>query len=144
MPISKVEELLLAVQQQSNENYVISLGKINEDVAAQIGLACGIDVRDYEISLDVYAIKHIFKNHGNAEKEEKRGQIAIQGSDFELIEEIINAPDVVFYDGKNKIGREVLQFQKQVKNRYIILKEVRTGKKQLSLNSMRIIKYKKD
>ena len=141
--MSELQELIQLIKNQSNENKTITLGIINEQVAKQILLDSNIDVRNYEITIDIYAVRHIFKNHGNALKEAKRGQFAVQESDFEMIEQVINNPDFVFYDGKNKIGRDVLQFQKQINNRYIILKEVRTGKKQLSLNSMRIIKNKK-
>ena len=141
--MSELQKLIQSVKNQSNDNKTVTLGIINEQVAKQILLDSNIDVRNYVITIDIYAVKHIFKNHSNAEKEEKRGQFAIQESDFEMIEQVINNPDFVFYDGKNRIGRDVLQFQKQINNRYIILKEVRTGKKQLSLNSMRIIKNKK-
>ena len=84
------------------------------------------------------------KSHSNVEKEAARGQKAVSMDDFGLILEVIRQPDIVFYDGKNKIGREVLQFQKQIGEQYVILKEVRTGKKQLALNSMRIIKTKRN
>lgn len=141
--MDELKELVAAIRNRSNENKTISLGIVSEQVATKILADCEIDVNGYQIIVDIYAVKHIIKNHGNAEKEEKRGQIAIKTSDFELIEKVINTPDFVFYDGKNKIGRDVLQFQKLIDNRYIILEEVRTGKKQLALNSMRIVKYKK-
>jgi hypothetical protein len=78
------------------------------------------------------------------EKEQKRGQEAVTIDHFSLIHAIVTEPDVVFYDGKNRIGRDVLQFQKRIGELYIILKEVRTGRKQLALNSMRIIKAKRN
>ena len=100
----------------------------------------GINLNNYKFSVDVYAIKHIIKNHGHSEIEMPKGQIAITDKDFELIIDNLENPDLVFYDGKNKLGKDVFQFQKMIGDKYVVIKEVRTGKKQLALNSMRIIK----
>ena len=64
--------------------------------------------------------------------------------DIKRIFEILTQPDVVFRDGKNKIGLDVIQFQKTIDDRYLAINEVRTGKKMLALNTMRIIKTKKN
>ena len=78
------------------------------------------------------------------QKEESRGQEAVVPEDFELINQVVTTPDIVFYGGKNRIGRDVIQFQKQIGDQYIIVQEIRTGRKQLALNSMRIIKTKRN
>ena len=139
--MNHLEELLeLAKLEGENKNKVLILGEINLEMATLLSEQSGISLNNYKFSIDVYAIKHIIKNHGYQEIEIPKGQIAITDKDFELIVDILENPDLVFYDGKNKLGKDVFQFQKMIGDKYIVIKEVRTGKKQLALNSMRIIK----
>lgn len=141
-PISDFIEYCL--QQAQPENKLIVLGQVSEAVVERLIQESNIDLTGYVFTVDVYAVKHILKSHGNAQKEEKRGQRAVEADHFDLIYSIVSEPDVVFYDGKNRIGRDVLQFQKRIGDQYIILKEVRTGRKQLALNGMRIIQAKRN
>ena len=126
------------------ENKQIVLGPIPPHVIEKVLLDSSIDLTNYVFTIDVYAVRHIMRSHGNKLKEEARGQKAITVDDFNLLYTIVSQPDTVFYDGLNRIGREVLQFQKRVDDLHVILKEVRTGKKQLALNSMRLIKTKRN
>ena len=139
--MNHLEELLeLAKLEGENKNKVLILGELNSEIATLLSEQSGINLNNYKFSVDVYAIKHIIKNHGYSEIEIPKGQIAITDKDFELIIDILENPDLVFYDDKNKLGKDVFQFQKMIGDKYIVIKEVRTGKKQLALNSMRIIK----
>lgn len=139
--MNHLEELIeLAKLEGENKNKVLILGEIDSEMATFLSEQSGISLNNYKFSVDVYAIKHIIKNHGHSEIEKPKGQVAITDKDFELIIDILENPDLVFYDGKNKLGKDVFQFQKMIEDRYIVIKEVRTGKKQLALNSMRIIK----
>ncbi len=139
--MNHLEELLeLAKLEGENKNKVLILGEINSEIATLLSEQSGISLNNYRFSVDVYAIKHIIKNHSHSEIENPKGQIAITDRDFGLITDILENPDLVFYDGKNKLGKDVFQFQKMIGDKYIVIKEVRTGKKQLALNSMRIIK----
>ena len=132
--------LTLAKTEGENKNKVLILGEINEELAEILSQQSGIQLSNYKFSIDVYAIKHIIKNHGDVSIEAPKGQVAITDIDFSLIPDILENPDLVFYDGKNKLGKDVFQFQKIIGDKYVVIKEVRTGKKQLALNSMRIIK----
>ena len=71
----------------------------------------GISIEHYKFSIDVYAIKHILKNHGIPAVEIPKGQIAITDKDFELIQDVLENPDLVFYDGKNELGEDVFNFR---------------------------------
>lgn len=134
------EILTLAKTDTENKNKVLIIGEISPELSVLLTNQSGIELRNYRFSIDVYAIKHIIKNHGIPEIETPKGQVAITDEYFTLIPEILENPDVAFYDGKNKLGKDVFQFQKIIGDKYVIIKEVRTGKKQLALNSMRIIK----
>jgi valyl-tRNA synthetase len=139
--MNELNELLkLAKTEGENKNKVMILGEIPAEMANLLSEQSGLSIDSYKYSIDVYAIKHIIKNHSIPEIETPKGQIAVTDKDFTLILEVLENPDVVFYDGKNKLGKDVFQFQKMIEDKYVIIKEVRTGKKQLALNSMRIIK----
>jgi valyl-tRNA synthetase len=139
--MNHLQELLeLAKLEEENKNKVLILGEINLEMINFLSEQSGINLENYKFSIDVYAIKHIIKNHSRPEIEVPKGQIPITDKDFYLIIDILENPDLVFYDGKNKLGKDVFQFQKMIGDKYIVIKEVRTGKKQLALNSMRIIK----
>ncbi len=104
----------------------------------------GIDLKDYNISIDAYGIKHVLQGHGDKKRENSRGQQAVTGEDFELLNQIINCPDNVFFDGRDRFGRDCFQFQVQKEHKYVVIMEVRTGRKQLALKTMRIFTTKKE
>lgn len=129
---------------QENQNQVVIIGKIPENLVKVLSEESDRDLSNYYFSIDAYAIKHILKNHQNQSKEHNRGQEVITEQDLELLPEILENPDIVFYDGKNKLGKDCFQFQKSIENKFIVIKEVRTGKKHLALNTMRIFINKKE
>ena len=102
------------------------------------------DLSEYNFQIDMYAIRHIFKEHTDTKKEESRGQIVINESDLLLVFDVLNQPDLFFYDGKSRLGKDIFVFQKLIGNRYVIIKEVREGKKKIALHSMRIFKTKEN
>ncbi|PJK07991.1 hypothetical protein CO610_07450 [Lysobacteraceae bacterium NML95-0200] len=98
----------------------------------------GLDILGYKHAVDGSAIRHVFKNHGNAKKEAARGQIAITDADFERIPEILESPDKRIYGLKNDIGREMVGYLKTMPDgTTFYLEEVRTGRRTLTAQSMR-------
>lgn len=135
-----VRELVeFVINDQSNRRAYTRLPSLTGQEAQTIKSLTGIAVPGYSRIIDSYAVKHIFKNHGNALREAKRGQIAVTPLDIEQVEYILTNPDKIYYDGKNDIGRDVIVFEKLIKGRYVIIEEVRTKRKTLAVNSMRII-----
>jgi len=57
--------------------------------------------------------------------------------------DVLQFPDLILNSGKNKLGKETITFIKQIDNRYVIIQEVRTGRKTVALNSMRKFKTKR-
>ena len=97
-----------------------------------------LDLEGYVISLDNSGVQHAFKTHGNPKTEASRGQMAIATSDFGVLEQVVNSPDVIKPDGQNISGRDVLLFTKLIDGiGYLIAMEVLTGKRLLMLNSVR-------
>jgi len=50
---------------------------------------------------------------------------------------------LIFSSGKNKLGKETITFVKMINNKYLVVQEVRDGKKTIALNSMRVFKTKR-
>lgn len=92
-------------------------------------------------AIDNSAIRHNQKNHGNPEKEAKKGQIAIVEDDYQLIPDILEDYDTVRKSDKtNKVGNEVVVYTKEYPDGTIYyLEEIRTGRESLAFDTM----YKK-
>ena len=128
----------------TNKNKVIFLGGISPYTFSKIKEQSGIDLQDFQISIDAYGVKHVLQGHGDKRRENQRGQQAVKEEDFELMVQIINNPEIVFFDGTDRLGRDCFQFQATFDNKYVIIMEIRTGRKQLALKTMRIFTAKKE
>ncbi len=82
-------------------------------------------------------IRHIMKKHGDAQTEQRRGQIAITPDDIARIPEITSAPDRIHLseetDGK---GRNAIIFEKQIGDQYITIQGVSDGKRLLQADTL--------
>ncbi|MDO8776600.1 MAG: phage minor head protein [Burkholderiaceae bacterium] len=106
--------------------------------AARIEAATGLPVAGYAAVMDNYAVRHTLRQHGNVKAELGRGQLPIDEDDFGLVPLIMGEADDVFADGKTKQGRDVVVFTKVVGDvGYWLVQEVRPGKGQLAMVSMR-------
>lgn len=109
------------------------LGRATESVKKKIGELLGKDVpnRDFIITND--AVKHVYDWHGNAEKEAKRGQVAIDKNTIEDLFETINAPDTITKEN----GR--ILFRKKTDNGDVTVVEVdNQGRATLAVKTMYI------
>ena len=141
----QLEALINLAKSDSNTNEIIVF-EANPEVLEKMGNQFEKDLSGYNFQIDMYAIRHIFKEHTDAKKEESRGQIVINESDILLVFDVLNQPDLFFYDGKSRLGKDIFVFQKLIGNKYVIIKEVREGKKKIALHShsMRIFKTKEN
>ena len=128
----------------TNKNKVLFLGEISEYTSSKIIEQSGINVEGFKISIDAYGVKHVLQGHGDKRRENQRGQQAVREEDFELMVQIINNPEIIFFDGTDRLGRDCFQFQATFDSKYVIIMEIRTGRKQLALKTMRIFTAKKE
>lgn len=135
--------LIKLAKGESNENQFIDF-EIRHEIVSEIEKQLSICLIDYKFRIDVYAIRHIFKQHGNDIKEKMRGQIVVTETDISLILDILENSKTVLYDGKSRNNKDIFVFEKQLKNIYIVIVEIRIGKKRIALHSMRILKTKKN
>lgn len=124
-----------AIENKKINNKAVSLGVIKETQASLIKAKAEIDVKGYKRIIDISAIKHTLKKHGNPKTELHRGQIAVTEKDFEKIPLIVKSKNII-YSGKNKIGRDCLLYEAKIGNIFFYIEEIRTGKKQLALNTL--------
>jgi thioredoxin-related protein len=139
----KIQTLIDLAQSDSNKNEIVTF-EPHPDILKKMSEQFEKNISDYVFQIDMYAIRHIFKEHSDAKKEEPRGQVAIQESDIILILQVLSEPDLLFYDGKSRLGKDIFVFQKLIDNKYVVIKEIREGKKRIALHSMRIFKAKEN
>lgn len=129
-----ISEIISKISNKTKQ-YIASFKKVSPTEANIIKKETGIDVVGYSHAVENYGLNHALKEHGlNNEKVES--QIPLTIEDLFKIPEIVSNFDKVSYVGKNKAGRDILRFEKQIGENYIYLEEVRTRKKQLVPQSM--------
>lgn len=100
--------------------------------------ANGLNIKGFKHAIDGSAIRHVINGHSNEKRETARGQLPVTDADFEAIPDVVSAPDYVIYGLKNKIGRDMVVYLKQLEDgSTLYLEEVRTGRKTLTAQSMR-------
>jgi hypothetical protein len=102
-----------------------------------LAIETGFDLTDFERTIDNYSIKHTLKKHGNAKTESNRGQIAVEEQDFEHIPEIVANADIILSNEKNDLGNTLIKYVKDLfSTNYFYVEEIRTGKKQVNLQTL--------
>ncbi len=87
----------------------------------------GIDLSAHWVCIDNFGIIHTLEQHGNPITEAKRGQIAVTREDFLTFLEVFLYPDDVKNIGVTKrTNLPLLQFEKELDDKKIVIKEVRT------------------
>ncbi|ANI88592.1 valine--tRNA ligase [Arachidicoccus ginsenosidimutans] len=120
------------------------IGNVTEEGAAFLTVLTGEEITtEYKHTIDRSGINHVLNNHSNSNIEDSRGQIAITEQDFELIVDVLNQPDEIIASGLDKQQKETITYTKKFDDGTIIyLEEIRTGRKELMLQTMRKMKGK--
>ncbi len=86
--------------------------------------------------LDSFAVRHIFKNHGNGPSENNRGQIVVVPKDFLRIPEIVKDFDERKLE-TNRIGNQMFIYKKELGDfRMIYAEEIRAGRRELAADTL--------
>lgn len=109
----------------------IDFARMTDDVAARTKKDAGLDVAGYTHTLDESGVRHINNNHGNAETERQRNQIAITEEDFARLPEVVAAPDAISRGEDTEDGKPTVVFQKKLDGTVYYVQEVRAGRKKL-------------
>ena len=133
-------ELAALAHQSGNENKVVEIATVSDWETSQAKEKAGIDISGYAHTVDMFAVRHAFKKHGDEKSEASRGQIAIADEDIASIESVVTNPDSLIFGIKNKRGQDqVFSVKRMADGTLLVVEEVRTGKKSLALESIRKI-----
>lgn len=119
------------------------MGTIPDSTARLIRDQTGVEVSGYTAILPGSSVQHIFKNHGDTQKEAARGQRAVSAEDIAQIPKVLASPDAVtLSEDTDVFGRPVLLFSKQIGDTYITAQAVTDGRHMLATNTLWIQKKK--
>ena len=119
---------------------VVEFAPVSDMLAAQIQRVSEMDVRGFRHSLDVFAVRHIFNEHGNPFFEQARGNIAVTREDLARLPEILAEPDSVEFSAKHPRGFKRFVIQKRINGFLFVVEEARGRDRQLQV----ITVYKKN
>ncbi len=135
---NKIAEILATPNSKDNSKRVVPIAPVRSWLSKAIKEHTGLDVSNYHHQVDSYAMKHAIKKHGDKASEANRGQVAITNDDFQLLPEILDNPDSVILGTKNKKSQDqVFSVKVMPDGTALVVEEVRTGEKTLSVESMR-------
>ena len=143
--VHNTEEIQKFVKQELREkssNKKIYYGKVNDKVSSRILKKYKINIKEYNISLKGDNIRKIIKDHGDNEKENLRGQIAMILDDFNYIDDIINEPDFINLSHSTKDNKSGLIFIKKIVKEYTTIEYVSDKHKTLENQTMYVHKKK--
>ncbi len=136
------EIILSFVEDTLNNKYQsdkwIEIGILSELEINFIKLEFQIDLTDFKRIIDVSGIRHTLRKHGNQQKEELLGQIAVYPTDFALIPYIVKHFDKIS-KSINDRGLDVIIYEKKIIDTFFYVEEIRAGRKKVAINTM----YKK-
>lgn len=123
-----IQQFVEEIIDNPNLDYeILDIGVVNEEMALKIETTTNFNLLGYTFSIDIYSIKHILKEHGDHEAEEKMGQIGVIIEDFMKINWLINEADMIKSVGKSRIGNQGILFEKQdIGKVYFCILEKRT------------------
>ena len=142
--ILALHDRVIGGQTKGAKKESVVLGSVDSMEAKRIKDATDLDVAGYNHTVDNLGIRHAYKNHGDEKAERNRGQQAISRDDFAAIHDVISSPDKTENGGKNKLGHDVIRYQKKVNGNLVYVEEQRTGKKELAFQSMWKVPTTKD
>jgi phage-related protein (TIGR01555 family) len=127
-----------ALAGHSNVQKKVQYATVSKSEAEKLEKETGLEFDGYKRIIDNYAIKHMIKQHGNAQKEAARGQLPVTEEDIQKIPEIVSRPDSIQYAGKNGQGRDTIRYEKRFNGTIYYFEEARSGQNELAADTMYI------
>ncbi len=125
-----------ALSNINNDKEIFEFDLPNDDEINRLFNLSGHVLTGYRRVMDSFAVRHVFKNHGNSKMENLRGQIAVLPEDFTLISLVLNQYKT-FTVEKNRIGNIMFRYTMQTEEfRLIYAEKVRTGRRELAVQTL--------
>ncbi len=132
----ELKQVIDKAKNNPNERQKLVIGKVSKDLEEK-AKENGFDIAEYNHDLDVSGTRHSFKQHGNKNIEDLRGQIAITDEDFERIPEIVYDYDDINFGEYDEKGTPLIKYHKQFDDgTSIYAEEIRTRQKTLTIKSL--------
>ena len=117
------------------------LGKVPDAVSQKILADTGLNISGYTAVIHGDSVRHMFKNHGDAQAEAARGQVALTPETAASIPRVLSSPDRVYLSEKSDArGLPTLIFEKQIGDHYITAQAVADGTHSLQTDTLYIRK----
>jgi phage-Barnase-EndoU-ColicinE5/D-RelE like nuclease3 len=132
MDFEKIQTEIYALYEECLENAKpfhrkLDLFLVPNHIVEMVKEKIEIDLSEHWVCIDNLGIIHTLEQHGNPITEAKRGQIAIEKEDFVRFLDIFLNPDEIKLAGQTKrTNLPLIQFEKTIDNKTIVIKEVRT------------------
>ncbi|MDR3049438.1 MAG: DUF1073 domain-containing protein [Elusimicrobiota bacterium] len=121
----------------------ISFRKIDKQEADRLKVNTGLELEGHEHKITNSDIRHIFLEHGDDAREQKRGQIGVTPEDILLIPEITKNYDDVRLSSEKSENRDILMYEKKIGDKYYYFESV-GGKKTPDLRPKSMFIKKRD
>ncbi len=113
-----------------------TLGLVTTNQSALIRQITGVDVSDFDFTLDPTGVEHVNIEHGPLQQEIARGQIAVTPTDYEVLPYIIDTGKIQPV-GNSRIGRHQIKIIGRINDSVITTYwEVRARRKMLTLQTL--------
>lgn len=116
------------------------LGKMNEEVRQQVSAILGYEVDDRNFIVTNEDVKHIIDEHGNPEKEIRKGNLPLDTWAMDALTSVVTNPDFVTKgkDGKGKnIGKTGVVFTKSFPNgKVVTIQFDNSGRQTMQMTTM--------
>ncbi len=126
----------LALSNFNNDKEIFEFDVPNDVEINRLFSLSGHVLTNYRRVMDSFAVRHVFKNHGNPKMESLRGQIAVLPEDFTLISLVLIQYDS-FTVEKYRIGNIMFRYTMETEEfRLIYAEEVRAGRRELAVQTL--------
>ena len=116
-----------------------SFGRVSDAYAARLIAETSLDLRGFSRIMATRGVRHVRNSHGDADREQAQGQVAVRPSDFRLIPEIADKGTIRLIGtvGRRKPVR--LEHVATIDGlNYVLLETVGLNSKRIELLTMRI------
>lgn len=121
-----------------SRNYVKQpMGQVSEWLREEAA-AHGLSLEGYRATIDTRAVRHVIRGHSDAPTETARGQLPVTAADLEALPEALATAEKIAFGTKNRRGQDGVAFLKTLSDgSTLVITEVRTGRGELALASLR-------
>jgi leucyl-tRNA synthetase len=111
----------------------LALGVVSAGQAGRLREQTGLELGGFTHVLDNYAVRHIFKKHGDDSFEQLRGLVGVTAEDFLHLPETLANPDRIESLGKNERGLDLVRFTKRWNGTLLVVEEIRVSRNLLAV-----------